>query len=170
MTVGMSLKTTIIRPIGWLCTGRGERLNLSFVVPGPCIPQGRPRAGKRGKKIIMYDPKESKDYKRYVSLIARQHAPKKPYEGELSVHLKIYRQIPKSTTKKDRALYLEGIKRPVVKPDNTNYAKGIEDALNGIIYKDDSQIVDLQVSKFYSDNPRVEINIKDITQYIGVNL
>jgi Holliday junction resolvase RusA-like endonuclease len=110
----------------------------------------------------MYDPKESKDYKKYVSLIARQHAPKKPIEDPVSVSLKIYRQIPESTTKKDRALFLAGIKRPVVKPDNSNYAKGIEDALNGIIYKDDSQIVDLTISKFYSDNPRVEISIKEI--------
>lgn len=110
----------------------------------------------------MYDPKESREYKEYVSLIAKQHAPKKPIDGPVSVSIKIYRQIPKSTTKKDRALFLAGIKRPVVKPDGTNYAKGIEDALNGIIYKDDSQIVDLQVQKYYSDNPRVEISVKEI--------
>src|SRR5699024_3314962 len=107
-------------------------------------------------------PKESRDYKEYVSLIARQHAPKKPYEGQLSVQLKIYRPIPKSTTKKNRKLFLAGVKRPVVKPDNTNYAKGIEDALNGVIYKDDSQIVDLQIQKYYSDNPRVEVNVREL--------
>jgi Holliday junction resolvase RusA-like endonuclease len=110
----------------------------------------------------MYDPKESREYKEYVALIARQYAPKKPIEGALSVNIKIYRQIPKSTTKKDRALFLAGIKRPVVKSDTSNYVKGIEDALNGIIYKDDSQIVDLYAAKYYSDNPRVEISVKEI--------
>jgi Holliday junction resolvase RusA-like endonuclease len=110
----------------------------------------------------MYDPKESREYKEYVALIARQHAPKKPIEGALSVNIKIYRQIPKSTTKKDRALFLAGIKRPIVKSDTSNYVKGIEDALNGIIYKDDSQIVDLYAAKYYSDNPRVEISVKEI--------
>jgi Holliday junction resolvase RusA-like endonuclease len=110
----------------------------------------------------MYDPKESREYKEYVSLIAKQYAPKKPFTEQLSVSLKIYRQIPKSTTKKDRALFLAGIKRPVVKADIDNYSKSVLDALNDIIYKDDSQVVDLYASKYYSDNPRVEIIIKEI--------
>lgn len=110
-----------------------------FTIPGSPVPQGRPRAGRHGNRIIMRDPKESKDYKRYVSLIARQHAPKKPYTEALHVHLEIYRQIPKSTTKKNRELFNAGVKRPITKPDGSNYAKGIEDALNGIIYEDDSQ-------------------------------
>ncbi|MBT2601403.1 MULTISPECIES: RusA family crossover junction endodeoxyribonuclease [unclassified Oceanobacillus] len=134
----------------------------SFIVPGNPVSQGRPRAGKRGSKIIMYDPKESKEYKQYVALIAKQYAPKIPYEGPLSVRLKIYRQIPKSTTKKDRALYIEGIKRPVVKPDTDNYTKAVLDALNGIIFKDDSQVTDLFASKYYSDKPRIEIDIQEL--------
>lgn len=135
---------------------------VEFIIPGNPVPQARPRAGKRGSKIVMYDPKESKEYKQYVALIAKQHAPKTLLEGALSVRIKIYREIPKSTTKKDRALIFEGIKRPVTKADTSNYVKGIEDALNGIIYKDDSQIVDLYASKFYSDNPRVEIEVREI--------
>ena len=113
----------------------------------------------------MYDPKQSKDYKQFVSLIARQHAPKTKLEGALSVRMKIYRQIPKSTTKKDRALFLAGIKRPVVKPDIDNYTKGVLDALNNIIYHDDSQVVDLYASKFYSDKPRVELEVREIDVY-----
>nr|WP_289038238.1 RusA family crossover junction endodeoxyribonuclease [uncultured Allobacillus sp.] len=142
-------------------------MQISFEIPGPPVAQGRPRAGKinRGRKkgqTVLYDPQESRDYKKFVSLIARHHAPEVPLDGPLGAHIKIYRQIPKSTTKKDRALILEGVKRPITKPDNSNYAKGIEDALNGIIYKDDSQIVDLQVSKFYSENPRVEVTIEEL--------
>lgn len=148
---------------------------IVFTIPGEPVSQGRPRAGKiqRGPKrgqTVLYDPIESKTYKRYVSLIARQHAPKTPLEGPLSVRIKIYRNIPKSTTKKDRALISEGIKRPITKPDNTNYAKGIEDALNGIIYKDDSQIVDLQIQKYYSDDPRVEVRVQEIDVFGEVGI
>ena len=136
---------------------------IEFTIPGEPIPQSRPRAGKnRRGKTIMYDAKPSKAYKQYVSLIAKQYALKKPLEGALDVHIKIYRPIPKSTTKKDKALFMAGIKRPVVKADTSNYVKGIEDALNDIIYKDDSQIVDLHASKYYSDNPRVEISVREI--------
>ncbi|WP_162985591.1 RusA family crossover junction endodeoxyribonuclease [Virgibacillus halodenitrificans] len=142
---------------------------IEFIIPGQPVAQARPRAGKiqRGKKrgqTVLYDPQESKNYKNYVSIIAKQHAPKIPFEGALQVSIKIYRQIPKSTTKKDRALFLAGIKRPVTKADTSNYVKGIEDALNGIIYKDDSQIVDLYAAKYYSDNPRVEISVREIDE------
>ncbi|MFA1821177.1 RusA family crossover junction endodeoxyribonuclease [Virgibacillus oceani] len=142
-------------------------MNIEFTVPGVPVPQLRARAGKRGNKIIMYDPKESKDYKEYVALVARQHAPKKPYEGALSVNLKIYRQIPKSTTKKNRELYNAGIKRPIVKADVDNYSKSVLDSCNGIIWHDDSQVVDLYAAKYYSDNPRVEIAVKEIMEGIG---
>jgi len=141
-----------------------------FIIPGNPIAQARPRATRRGNKIMMYDPKESREYKEFVALIAKQHAPKNPYEGALQVAINIYRQIPKNTTKKNRALFLKGIKRPVSKADTSNYVKGIEDALNGIIYKDDSQIVDLYASKFYSENPRVEVTIKDLSLVEGVKV
>jgi len=137
-------------------------MQIEFTIPGEPVPQARPRASRQGNRVVMYDPPKSRNYKKYVELIARQYAPKKLYEGELEMEIKIYRPIPKSTTKKNRALKNAGIKRPIVKPDNSNYAKGIEDALNGIIYKDDSQIVDLKISKFYSDDPRVEVKIREL--------
>jgi len=133
---------------------------ISFTIPGKPVAQGRPRAARRGNRIMMYDPKPSKDYKEYVAKIAKEYAPEEPTEAALGVQMKIYREIPKSTTKKDRKLINEGLKRPVVRPDTDNYTKAILDALNGIIYKDDSQIVDLKASKYYSDDPRVEIKIE----------
>lgn len=137
-------------------------MTIEFVIPGKPEPQGRPRATKRGSRIMMYDPKPSKDYKEYVALIARQNAPNKLLEGALGVKLKIYRQIPKSTTKKDRELYNAGIKRPTVKSDIDNYTKSILDACNGVIYHDDSQIVGLWAEKYYSDSPRAEIEITEV--------
>jgi len=118
----------------------------------------------------MRDPEESRNYKQYVGLVARQSAPVNPYEGALDVRLKIYRQIPKSMTKKLRKLSIAGINRPVVNPDIDNYQKAIFDALNGIIYKDDSQIVDLNVSKFYSDDPRVQVSVRELDSYADAEI
>ena len=138
-------------------------MTIYFEIPGNAQAQGRPRAGKTKRgKVVMYDPKESREYKSYVRLIASQHRPRKLLEGQLEVFIKIYRQMPKSMTKKRKQAVMEGLHRPITKPDVTNIAKGIEDALNGIIYKDDSQIVDLHISKYYSDRPRVEVQIKEL--------
>ena len=46
---------------------------------------------------------------------------------------------------------------PTVKPDTDNIAKSILDALNGIAYKDDKQVVTLSVKKRYDEVPRVSV-------------
>src|SRR5699024_4888088 len=96
-----------------------------------------------------------------VKWTAKQQWKQKPLECPLVVELDIYRQIPKSTSKKRRKLKNERVIRPIVKPDIDNYTKGILDSLNGIVWKDDSQVVSLIANKYYSDNPRVEIQIKE---------
>jgi len=46
------------------------------------------------------------------------------------------------------------------RPDLSNYVKFLEDALNGVVWMDDAQIVKLVALKDYSDNPRVELTIQ----------
>ena len=53
--------------------------------------------------------------------------------------------------------------RPTKKPDCDNVIKAILDSLNQIAYHDDTQVVDLQIRKFYSHKPRVVVTIKEAT-------
>lgn len=50
--------------------------------------------------------------------------------------------------------------RPDVKPDWDNVGKSASDGLNKIVYADDSQVVDCLVRKFYSDRPRLVIEVR----------
>ena len=52
--------------------------------------------------------------------------------------------------------------KPVVKPDVDNVAKSILDALNGIIYLDDKQIIELDIEKIYAETSWTEVKIKEI--------
>ncbi|WP_102335727.1 RusA family crossover junction endodeoxyribonuclease [Salimicrobium jeotgali] len=136
---------------------------IEFTVPGSPVAQGRPRAGKnRYGKTVMYDPAASRNYKKQVQLIARQHAPKKLLEGPLEVFIKVYRPIPKSFSKKRAAEAEDGIVRPVTKSDIDNYAKSVMDAVNATIYRDDAQIVTLTAEKHYSETPRVEVQVTEL--------
>lgn len=138
-------------------------MTIEFTIPGEPIAQGRPRAGKtRTGQTVIYDPAKSRNYKQYIQLVARGYAPKKPMEGALSMTVKIYRPMLKNFSKKRRQEAEAGLYRPTTKPDNSNYIKGIEDALNGVIYKDDSQIVSSKIEKYYSENPRVEIRVEEV--------
>lgn len=135
---------------------------IVFEIPGEPIAQGRPRATSAGGRVRMYDPAKSRRYKDLVKGTAAQYAPPEPLEGALGVELKIYRPIPASYSKKEKARCKEGKRRPVVKSDLDNYAKSILDAMNGLVYKDDSQVVDLKLSKHYSDFPRAEVMIWEV--------
>ncbi|MGE6602614.1 reverse transcriptase domain-containing protein [Lysinibacillus fusiformis] len=59
-----------------------------------------------------------------------------------------------------RKLIASGELRPTKKPDLDNLIKGIKDGCNKIIWHDDSQIVDMTVRKFYSEQPRAEVTIE----------
>ncbi len=133
---------------------------IKFIVPGQPVPQGRPRFARRGSQIQTYDPKPSVEYKKLVKEVAILNKPEELLEGSLSVEIQIYRQMLKSFSraKREQAEYRQ--LRPVTKPDIDNYAKGILDALKGVIWIDDGQVVRLVCDKFYSAKPRIEIAIK----------
>lgn len=111
---------------------------------------------------MTYDPEKSREYKDYVKRTAQEYAPERLLEGQICLRIDIYKGCLKSFSKKKIEQSERKELRPLTKPDVDNYAKGIKDALNGIIWKDDSQVVDLRVQKFYSKNPRVEIRVKEI--------
>ena len=75
-----------------------------------------------------------------------------------------FNRIPKSASKKKRAAMLAGEIRPTKKPDMDNVVKIIADSLNNLAYYDDTQIVDCQCRKFYSENPRVEVTIINLSE------
>jgi Holliday junction resolvase RusA-like endonuclease len=132
---------------------------IQFTVYGEPVAQGRPRATNVNGHIRMYDPKKSRDFKEYVKLAASEHRPEKLFEGPISLVIKVYKPTLKSFSKKKKAAAEAGQLRPTSKPDVDNYAKSIKDALKNVIWKDDSQVVDLHISKWYSETPRVEITI-----------
>jgi Holliday junction resolvase RusA-like endonuclease len=135
---------------------------IKFIVYGEPVPQGRPRASSQNGNIRMYDPAKSADYKKYVGLIASQHRPSSLIESAVSLTVKVYRPIPKLSKIKHKQA-VEGILRPVSKPDLSNYIKGVEDAIEGILLKNDSQVIDYgQSGKWYGEVPRIEIEIKEV--------
>lgn len=136
---------------------------IRFTVYGEPKAQGRPKAAVVNGRAIMYDPKPSRDFKRDIKAVAQKHVPEKLLTGPLVLELKIYRPIPKSFSKKKREAALSEKLRPTTKPDLKNYIAGVEDALEKVIYENDSQIISYgDTGKYYGDPPRIEITIKEV--------
>ena len=125
---------------------------LSFMVPGPPHGQERPRVVRRGGRSITYDPEKSREYKDRVKLFAGLAMKRLNWymaAGPVRLNILAFFPIPKSLTKKQRTAILEGKNKPTKKPDADNIAKAILDALSGLAYKDDAQIVQLTIGKYY---------------------
>lgn len=131
----------------------------SIMIPGDAVPQGRPRVVRIGGRTIAYDPPKSKAYKARVRQYAARNAPKEPLEGAVTLGVQIFRSVPKSWSKKKHEAAYAGLIWPTTKPDVSNIVKGIEDALNGIWYKDDSQIVHEYSMKQYAREPGVIVKM-----------
>jgi Holliday junction resolvase RusA-like endonuclease len=130
---------------------------IEFFVDGIPAAQGRPRAFKLPTgQIRMYDPKKSRSWKENVAICASIVVGSKlPIEGAIQATLNFYLPWPKSDKKK--------VKPHTVKPDAENLSKAVCDALEGIGYKNDSQITVLKVTKQYGNRPGVSIKLIQTT-------
>lgn len=138
-------------------------MKVEFIVSGNPTAKGRPKFAVRGGFARAYTPKKTADNAKIISgeaMVAM--AGRKPLEGALKCVLSFYMPIPKSTSKKDVAKMLSGAVYHTKKPDTSNLVKQTEDAMNGIVFHDDSQIVWLSATKHYSENPRTEIIVSEI--------
>jgi Holliday junction resolvase RusA-like endonuclease len=135
---------------------------MKFVVYGKPVAKGRPRFSSRGGFVRSYSPESTVNYENLVKLSFDTCEEKEKLEGQLGALLLVYCPIPKSTSKKNKELMLNGDIRPTTKPDLDNIAKAILDALNGRAFDDDKQVVSLTVEKFYSDTPRVIVEIYEV--------
>lgn len=125
-------------------------MRISFFVPG------KPRAMQTGSVVRAggraFPVRRNTTWAAIVGLIARQHAPEALLDGPLVADLLFYVKMPKAAAKTR--------KYPVVRPDAENLGKGILDAFSGVLYHDDSQVVDLLIRKRYTYNQegvRVEL-------------
>lgn len=132
---------------------------VRITLPFAAIGKGRPRV-YRG---IATTPAKTRAYERQVAQIAAAAMRGRALlDGPVRILLEIDVEVPESWPKYRRADALAGLIWPTVKPDIDNAEKALLDAMNGVVYRDDSQIVDVQKSKHYAAAPQVRIVIDEL--------
>lgn len=127
---------------------------IRIVLAGPPRGKERVRTGQDGRK---YTPERTVSFEGRLAYTAQQAMDgRKLLEGPLGLDVKMFFAVPASWPKKRREAALRGEIEPTSKPDWDNGGK-LTDALNLIVWVDDSQITDGRVRKYYSDRPRTEV-------------
>lgn len=137
-----------------------ERFRVAFIVPGEPKGKGRPRFNTKTGRT--YTPGDTINYENLVKIQYQALVGEKYTEKEVEAIITCYYGIPKSMSKSNREKVYHGKLRPTKKPDLDNIAKIVLDSLNGLAYKDDSQVVSLRIDKHYADKPLVKVELYEV--------
>lgn len=129
-------------------------------IPIMPVPKARPRFTRYGKP---YTPEKTKEYEKAIAETWKQATKNFKYDPEQPLYVNLVFGLPiaKSTPKYKAEQMAQGIIRHTKKPDADNLAKAVMDALNGVAWEDDSQVVKVSIFKEYAKEPYVYIYIHD---------
>ena len=88
-------------------------------------------------------------------------------EGPVVVGLTIRCQVPASWSQTKRRQALAGEIRPTTKPDIDNVLKAVLDGCNGVLWRDDVQVVTVYIFKAYADVPAVLVAARKLLSWEG---
>jgi len=138
-------------------------MKAAFEIPGQPQGKGRPRFAVRNGRVSTRTPDATMVYENYVRVMYQNsNGIRFPDGSALTMDVLAFYQIPKSASKKKKNDMQSEKIRPTTKPDADNVVKVIADSLNGLAYRDDAQIVECRIRKFYSDIPRVYVEISEV--------
>lgn len=135
--------------------------DLKFTIYGNPKAQKRHRFARRGSYIAAID--DSKDDKADFLAQVMQHRPTIPWDKSVAVEMVFVLPHPKSHFRTGKHA---GELRPDIpymcarKPDIDNYVKLVLDAMNGVFFLDDAQVVKIEAQKRYDhlpERPRTEV-------------
>ncbi len=133
---------------------------IKFHIPGK--PQGKGRARSflmRNGKIGHHTPDKTRSYEGMIRTLGMQAVGgTKPTEQPIALTLTIVMPIPSSWPAWKRELAEAGRLLPTTKPDSDNVEKAVKDALNGVCWRDDAQVVSGDKNKFF-ESPELPVGV-----------
>ena len=134
----------------------------SFTVNIIPVAKGRPKFRRIGNFVSTYTPKKTASYESEIAKSAKEAMEgMEPLESPIKLNLMFIMPIPVSYSKKRKEACLNKSEQHLKLPDIDNMVKAVCDAMNGIVYKDDGQVVTLIAHKAYGLSPHVFIKISE---------
>ena len=139
-------------------------MNVVFTIPGPPRGKGRARIGRIGSHARMFTPAKTVAYEGLVALAGRAAMSRagvaEPMGDAVACVVHLDCQVPASWSQRKQRAALAGEVLPTSKPDADNVVKALFDGCNGVVWRDDAQVVDLRVVKRYAVMPCVRMEVR----------
>lgn len=138
------------------------------MVPGQPVAKGRHKTARRGNFLTHYTPEKTANYESLVAHAGHiAMAGRALIAGPVSMDIDIRLQIPKSWPDSRQRMAAEGLIAATKKPDIDNVFKAIADGINGVVLRDDSQIVQTSNIKRYSRTPGVVVIVRELDMKVA---
>lgn len=135
---------------------------LTITIPGEMRGKGRPRFGTAGGQPRAFTDPKTRSAEAWVRSRAADAWAGAPLAGPVTLQMSIGVAVPASWSKRKRADALSGAIWPTSKPDLDNVLKLVGDALNGIVWQDDKQIVRAEVVRRYVEAPQTVLTVAEV--------
>lgn len=137
-------------------------MNYSFEIKERAIGKQRPRYSSKTHK--MYTPTKTSTFEEKVKWAFKNkyNIETEPSKKAFKVMITAYFKPAKSLSKKKKQELIDGEFGFLHKPDSDNVAKAILDSLNGLAYKDDSQVANLLIFKKYGEENKISVELEEI--------
>lgn len=135
---------------------------MYFFVEGK--PRGKERPKFNGILKRTYTPKNTAKYEKQIRNAFKECQGEwkmLPADCYAAVSVVANYPIPKSWSKKKKEEAEASLIMPTTKPDGDNILKVVLDALNGLAYEDDRQVVKMGIIKTYSVNPGLLVRVEE---------
>lgn len=132
-------------------------MNFTFEVIGKPVPKARPRFDAINKRI--FTPKSTIAWQKLIAATGAQIFKSPPHAGPIALKMIFFMAPPSKWRKSKRLAAFQGLVEHIGTPDIDNLAKAVMDGLNGVIYRDDGQVVNLECKKKYGFPARVIVEV-----------
>jgi len=127
-------------------------------IPGEPVGKGRPRLGKGH----VHTPDKTRLWEEMAAWEARRQYQGEPLEGPIDLDVQATFAVPRSWPLWKQKQAEEDMVVHIVRPDASNVLKAVEDALQGIVFSDDSQLAMVSIDKWYGSEPKVTVEVRPL--------
>ena len=137
--------------------------HIEFTIPHVPVPEGRARAYRAGGFIRVVTPEKTRHYRALVAEAANAACGAlEPLDGPIELRVVFWMPVPAKMSQKARQALLGRFQSR--KPDADNLLKALQDGMTGIMWVDDCQVARVVAEKRYSDEPRTDVVIQEISE------